>query len=57
MSGHRPFADLTKDFTLERRERIAAKAVAFGESPPQEEPHDAKEEGPDATPPSEHRRR
>ena len=28
MTGHRPFADLTKDFTPERRARIAAKAAA-----------------------------
>ena len=32
MTGHRPFSDLTKDLTPERRARIAAKAVALREA-------------------------
>jgi predicted transcriptional regulator len=31
MSGHRPFTELTKDFTPERRARVAAKAAALRE--------------------------
>jgi predicted transcriptional regulator len=31
MTGHRPFSELTKDFTPERRARIAAKAAALRE--------------------------
>jgi predicted transcriptional regulator len=32
MTGHRPFSELTKDFTPERRARVAAKAAALGET-------------------------
>jgi predicted transcriptional regulator len=32
MSGHRPFSDLTKGFTPERRARIAAKAAVLREA-------------------------
>ena len=32
MTGHRPFTDLTKGFTAERRARIAEKAAALSES-------------------------
>jgi len=32
MSGHRPFTELTRDFTPERRARVAAKAAAFRET-------------------------
>ncbi len=32
MTGHRPFADLTKNFTPERRARVAAKAAALREA-------------------------
>jgi predicted transcriptional regulator len=32
MSGHRPFADLTKNFTPARRARVAAKAAALREA-------------------------
>ena len=32
MTGHRPFDDLTKDFTPERRARVAAKAAALREA-------------------------
>ena len=32
MTGHRPFADLTKNFTPERRARVAAKAAALSEA-------------------------
>ena len=31
MSGHRPFSELTKTFTPERRARIAAKAATLSE--------------------------
>jgi hypothetical protein len=43
MSGHRPFVHLTKDFTLERRTRIALKAAALRGSPP-EGLHDVQEQ-------------
>ena len=32
MTGHRPFSGLTKDFTPERRARVAAKAAALREA-------------------------
>lgn len=32
MSGHKPFRDLTKDFTPARRARVAAKAAALRET-------------------------
>ncbi len=32
MSGHRPFSQLTRDFTPERRARVAAKAAALREA-------------------------
>jgi predicted transcriptional regulator len=32
MTGHRPFSELTKDFTPERRARVAAKAAALRET-------------------------
>lgn len=32
MSGHRPFIELTKDFTPERRARVAAKAADLRET-------------------------
>ena len=32
MTGHRPFSELTKDFTPERRARVAAKAAALREA-------------------------
>lgn len=32
MTGHRPFSDLTKDFTPARRARVAAKAAALREA-------------------------
>jgi len=32
MSGHRPFAELTKNFTPARRARVAAKAAALREA-------------------------
>jgi ribosome-binding protein aMBF1 (putative translation factor) len=32
MTGHRPFSELTRDFTPERRARVAAKAAALGET-------------------------
>ena len=32
MSGHRPFSELTKDFTPARRARVAAKAAALREA-------------------------
>jgi DNA-binding transcriptional regulator YiaG len=32
MTGHRPFRDLTKDFTPARRARVAAKAAELGEA-------------------------
>jgi len=32
MTGHRPFGDLTKDFTPARRARVAAKAAALREA-------------------------
>jgi hypothetical protein len=53
MSGHRPFANLTKDFTPERRARIAAKAAILKKSPPPEGLHN--EEVSDPPPPGEHR--
>jgi len=31
MTGHRPFSELTKNFTPERRARVAAKAAALRE--------------------------
>jgi DNA-binding transcriptional regulator YiaG len=31
MSGHRPFSALTKEFSAERRARVAAKAAALNE--------------------------
>ena len=31
MTGHKPFSDLTRDFTPARRARVAAKAAALGE--------------------------
>ena len=33
MSGHRPFSELTKDFTPERRQRIEAKKSRVAEPP------------------------
>lgn len=32
MTGHRPFSDLTRNFTPERRARVAAKAAALREA-------------------------
>jgi predicted transcriptional regulator len=32
MTGHRPFSELTKDFTPARRARVAAKAAALRET-------------------------
>jgi transcriptional regulator with XRE-family HTH domain len=32
VTGHRPFSELTKDFTPERRTRVAAKAAALREA-------------------------
>ena len=32
MTGHRPFSELTKDFTPERRARVAAKAAVLREA-------------------------
>ena len=32
MTGHRPFSELTKDFTPARRARVAAKAAALREA-------------------------
>ena len=32
MTGHRPFGDLTKDFTPERRARVAAKTAMLRET-------------------------
>ncbi len=32
MTGHRPFSELTKDFTPERRARVAAKAAELRET-------------------------
>src|SRR5271169_5676102 len=32
MTGHRPFSELTKDFTPERRARVAAKAATLSET-------------------------
>ncbi|MGP0058904.1 MAG: XRE family transcriptional regulator [Beijerinckiaceae bacterium] len=32
MTGHRPFSELTKNFTPERRARVAAKAAALRET-------------------------
>ena len=32
MTGHKPFSDLTRDFTPARRARVAAKAAALGEA-------------------------
>ena len=32
MTGHRPFSELAKDFTPERRARVAAKAAALRET-------------------------
>jgi predicted transcriptional regulator len=32
MTGHRPFSELTKDFTPSRRARVAAKAAALREA-------------------------
>jgi len=46
MSGHRPFIDLAKDFTPERRARIAAKTAALRGSTPPEGFQDAQEEIP-----------
>jgi hypothetical protein len=37
MTGHRPFTELTKGFTPERRARVAAKAAALRESMTPEE--------------------
>ncbi len=32
MTGHKPFSELTRDFTPARRVRVAAKAAALGEA-------------------------
>jgi hypothetical protein len=57
MSGHRPFTDLAKDFTPERRARVVAEATAWSESLPREKSHDAQEEGAHTTASGEHRKR
>jgi hypothetical protein len=57
MSGHHPFANLTKDFTPERRARVAGRAAALNESLPPEGPHDAQQEDADTTTPRERRKR
>lgn len=43
MSGHRPFSELTRDFTPERRARIATKAAALREHMTLEELRRARE--------------
>jgi transcriptional regulator with XRE-family HTH domain len=42
MSGHRPFSELTKDFTPVRRARVAAKAAALREAMTLEELRNAR---------------
>jgi len=32
MTGHKPFSELTRDFTPARRARVAAMAAALGEA-------------------------
>ena len=43
MTGHRPFSDLTKDFTPERRARVAAKAAQLREAMSLEELRKARD--------------
>src|ERR1700674_5918938 len=43
MSGHRPFSELTKNFTPARRARVAAKAAALREAMTLEELRKARE--------------
>jgi predicted transcriptional regulator len=43
MTGHRPFSELTKNFTPERRARVAAKAAALREAMTLEELRKARE--------------
>lgn len=43
MTGHRPFSDLTKGFTAERRVRAAAKAAALREEMTLEELRKARD--------------
>lgn len=42
MTGHRPFSELTKGFTPERRARVAAKAAALREAMTLEELREAR---------------
>jgi predicted transcriptional regulator len=42
MTGHRPFSELTKGFTPERRTRVAAKAAALREAMTLEELRNAR---------------
>ncbi|HEY3720126.1 MAG TPA: XRE family transcriptional regulator [Roseiarcus sp.] len=42
MTGHRPFSELTKDFTPERRARVAAKAAMLREAMTLEELRNAR---------------
>lgn len=43
MTGHRPFSELTKGFTPERRARVAAKAAELGEAMTLEELRKARD--------------
>jgi len=43
MTGHRPFSNLTKNFTPARRARVAAQAAALREQMPLEELHKSRD--------------